>query len=73
MPNDYACCNCSHQFTEDELITERGTFYSACPSCGSEDLKAADDVHANWPKPITVMPVSTFGLEQLARKLREPA
>lgn len=41
MPNDFQCCSCSHQFTEAELIIERGTFYSACPSCGSEDIKDA--------------------------------
>jgi Zn finger protein HypA/HybF involved in hydrogenase expression len=64
-PVNYTCCDCAHRFSEDQLVIVPGTFFSGCPACHSENIKDT------WPQKITVMPVSTAGLEEQARKMIE--
>lgn len=62
----FVCMDCHASHLEDE-VKSVGRWY--CPDCGCEDL----DERAIHVDPIAVMPVSTFGLEQLARKMKESA
>lgn len=73
-PFEYECCECHHEFNDENIIAGREQFESLSPCCKSEDFaltKAASDWYksAFSVKPITARPASTFNLEEEARRM----
>lgn len=66
--SEYVSCTSCHQVQpQDELI--HGRFCSYCH--GTTFSAATEDEYEGWPKPITVLPVSTTALEDLAKRVIE--
>ncbi|MDR5727930.1 MAG: hypothetical protein RB191_10945 [Terriglobia bacterium] len=73
---EYQCCLCGHCFDDEQIIAGPLPFESLSPCCRSEDFDLSAPARAHYhamlkPERIAVMPVSTAGLEEQARRVLE--